>query len=135
VHRTQVELTVVEAMVDTRRRRWNDSGGATSWVRARCRERANEGLGCAGGSEVFTLTSSDVCRASRDGVCGGLPTRRARRGRRRGGCGEGDEADERGPRVSERGHASEQAAPTGRTHWTKRDKGEASAHGRADQHR
>lgn len=41
------------------------------------------------------------------GVDDGLSVRGAHRGRRHGGCGEGDGADERGPWVSERGGANE----------------------------
>jgi hypothetical protein len=48
-----------------------------------------------------------VREASRGGVGGGLPTQSTSRGRRRGGCGEGDRADGMGPRVNERGRANE----------------------------
>jgi hypothetical protein len=41
----------------------NGGGSAASWVRARDRERANEGHGCARGSKVFTLMSERCARS------------------------------------------------------------------------
>jgi hypothetical protein len=35
----------------------NDGGSAASWVRARGKDRVNEGQGCAGGSGVFTCNT------------------------------------------------------------------------------
>jgi hypothetical protein len=69
------------------------------------------------------------------GVGDSLSTQSARRGRRPGGCGEGDGADRQGPRVSERGRANERVGadktdPSGR----ERREG-ASARGRTDQRR
>jgi hypothetical protein len=45
----------------------------------------------------------------------GLSARSARRGRRRSGCGEGDGADGRGPRVSEGAH--ERAGGSALVRW------------------
>jgi hypothetical protein len=133
VHRAQAKLTVAEAMAKARR----DGGTMEQWWwrhcelgECECRERVNQGQGkLSGGPGSSPRSSSDV-RGQVVGRGHGLTAQSAHDGHGRGGCGEGDETDERGPRFSE--GACELAGELSlmrRRHRAKRKRERASACG------